>query len=188
MKRSLYAVLLVGLAAAVPAAAQDNALGLYFSDSAFTAETASRTVAPGFLMPGYIVLTNPTGDLIDGYEVGITCTAADFAIPMTNLTFDTNEGTNTNQIISFAVPKPALAGGTILAMILFSTDSANVETISFGASSPSSLPGDLPVVDYRAGGVVACGQPFGTPIVAWLNAETVAAENSTWGDLKATFR
>lgn len=179
---------LTALPAAVPALAQDDALGLYFSNTTFSLATASATNAPGFIVAAYIVLTNPTGAMVSGYEVAISSTAADFAVPVTSLFFDLNLGTNMNQIVSYLSPKPAAAGGTVLAMIGFATASVAPETIAFASASPSSLPGDRPVVDYGAGGLVACGQPYGTPVVAWLNGQPVAAEISTWGAVKSTFR
>ena len=188
MKAMLIAILFVGLLFAGSAPAQDDALGLYFSSTEFGPETASATVAQGMMMACYIVLTNPTGALIDGYEVGISSSAVDFAIPLTNLTFDTNEGTNSNQIIPFLIPLPTVAGGVVLATIVFTTESTDLETIMFGASSPSSLPGILPVIDYGAEGLVACGQPFGTPVVAWLNGQAVANNQSSWGGVKAVFK
>ncbi len=173
---------------ATAAWAQDDALGLYFNETEFTQETANRTTAPGFTMPGYVVLTNATGPMIAGYGVGIASTAADFSIPVTSLGFgDSNSGTNTNQIVSFLTPKPVAAGGTVLSTIFFVTDSTELEEISFGPSNPSSLPG-VPVVEYVPGGAVACSQPFGTPTVAWLNAEVVAVQTEAWGGVKALYR
>ncbi|MBK7771821.1 MAG: hypothetical protein IPI48_15215 [bacterium] len=163
MNRLAIAVICTVICFAALAPAQDNALGLYFSDSTFTPATASAMVSPGFLHVAYIVLTNPTGAVIEGYEVGITCTAADFGIPLTNLVFDTNLGSNVNQRVTFSLPKPALAGGTVLAAVFISTESTAFETISFGAASPPSLPGGLPVVDYA--GVVprSAASPGGRP-------------------------
>lgn len=188
MRKLLIALLLFALPAAEPAMAQDDALGLYFSDSTFSLATASRANAPGFVVAAYIVLTNPTGAVVSGYEVGVSSTAADFAVPVTSLIFDINLGSNTNQLVSFMFPKPTAAGGTVLAMIGFSTASVAPETIAFAAATPSSLPGVLPVVNYGAGRLVACSQPYGTPVVAWLNGQPVAAENATWGAVKSTFR
>jgi hypothetical protein len=172
---------------ATAAWAQDDALGLYFNETEFTQETANRTTAPGFTMPGYVVLTNATGPMIAGYEVGIAGTAADFAIPLTSLFIDFNAGTNSNHIVTFASPKPVAAGGTVMSTIFFVTDSTELEEISFGPSIPSSLPG-VPVVEYVSGGAVACSQPFGTPTVAWLNAEVVAVQTEAWGGVKALYR
>lgn len=188
MKTLISTILIAGLLFAGNALAQEDALGLYFSNTEFTSETASATVVPGFVMLAYVVLTNPTGSAVDGYEVGITCTAADFGIPLINLFFDSNAGTNTNQIISFTTPKPVIAGGTVLMTIFLNTESTDLETIAFGASWPSSLPGDRPVVDYGSEGLVACGQPFGSATVAWLNGLAVGTEASSWGELKALFR
>ncbi len=188
MKRLVIAVICTVICCAALAPAQDNALGLYFSGSTFTPATASAMVSPGFLHAAYIVLTNPTGAVIEGYEVGITCTAGDFAIPLTNLMFDTNLGSNVNQRVTFMSPKPALVGGTVLAAVFLATASTDFEEISFGAASPPSLPGDLPVVDYAGSGPVPCGQPWGTPAVAWLNGVPVSVEASTFGAVKAIFR
>ncbi|MBK6733264.1 MAG: hypothetical protein IPG61_04120 [bacterium] len=188
MKRLAIAVICTVICCAALAPAQDNALGLYFSGSTFTPATASAMVSPGFLTAAYIVLTNPTGAVIEGYEVGITCTAGDFGIPLTNLMFDTNLGSNVNQRVTFMSPKPALAGGTVLATVFLATASTDFEEISFGAAAPPSLPGDLPVVDYAGTGPVPCGQPWGTPAVAWLNGVPVSVEASTFGAVKAIFR
>lgn len=188
MKRLLMCLTLACLSGAGGARAQDDALGLYFSSTEFSLETADATVQPGFLLAGYVVLTAPTGAMLTGYEVGISSTAADFAIPVTSLFLDTNLGSNTNHRVTFAVPKAALAGGTVLSTVFLSTGSLLPETISFGPSSPSSLPAGKPVVIYAGTGPVACSQPHGTPVVAWLNGQPVAGDDVAWGDVKALFR
>ncbi len=186
MRKWLIAILLACLPATNAAAA--DALGLYFSDTVFTLDTAAATVTPGFLTAAYLVLTGPTGAVVSGYEVAITCTAPDFAIPLTSLFLDTNAGTNVNQIVTFAVPKPALPGGTVLAAVFLQTASEVPETISFGPSTPSSLRCGCPVVDYGAEGLVACDWPFGTPAVAWLGGAPIADEPAAWGAVKALYR
>lgn len=188
MRLLITAVLFMGMLFAGSVLAGDDALGLYFSSTEFTLDSASTTISPGFTTSGYIVLTNPTGAVVDGYEVGISCSAADFAIPLTDLLFDTNAGTNANQIITFATPKPVVAGGTVLATIFFTTESVDMETIAFGASSPASLPGEMPVVDFGAGGLVACSLPFDAPAVAWLNGQAVPTHKSTWDAVKVIFK
>jgi hypothetical protein len=188
MKHLISAALVAGLLQTGAVLAQDDVLGLYFSNTVFSEATANAHVVPTFNLAAYIVLTKPTGAVISGYEVRITSTAAGFAIPLTNLFFDINAGSNVNQIVTYSIPKPALPDGTVLAAVIIGTDDLDPETISFGASSPSRLPGDRPVIDYGAGGLVACSQPFGTPVVAWLNGQPVANEYSTWGAVKATFR
>ena len=188
MKRWIMVLTLAGLAAAGAARAQDDALGLYFSSTVFSIETADATVMPGFTMAGYVVLTLPTGAMITGYEVGISSSAADFTIPVTSLFLDTNLGTNTNQRVTLAVPKAAVAGGTVLSTAFLATDSLVPETVSFGPSSPSSLPAGMPVVFYAGVGPVACSYPHGTPVVAWLNGQPVADDGATWGGVKALFR
>jgi hypothetical protein len=180
---ALAALMLVG-----PAQAQDDALGLYFSDTEFTEETASADITPGFLLVAYIVLTSPTGTVVDGYEVGISCTAPDFAIPLTGLQFfDQNLGTNTNQIVTFGTPKPVAAGGTVMTSVFLGTGSTELEEISFGPSDPSSLPDGRPVVAYGDLGLVACSYPWGDPVVARLNAEPVSVDQRSWSRLRALF-
>lgn len=188
MKRCIPVLLLSCLLLSLPALAQEDVLGLYFSDTTFTLETASASVPSGSLLAGYIVLTGPTGAVINGYEVGISSSAPDFAIPMTNLTFDTNDGDNLNQIITFMTPKPALAEGTVLATVFLSTASTAPETISFAAASPSSVGGVAPAVDYSSGPAVACSPPWDAPYVAWLNGQPVATDRAAWDEVKALFR
>ncbi len=188
--RAIIVIAILALTAtAASASAQDDALGLYFSDSEFTLDTAHTVTTPGFTTAAYIVLTNPTGTMVTGYEVDITSTAADFAIPLTNLAFDaTNLGTNTNQIVTFFGPKPTSPAGTVLTTVFIATDSVAYEEIAFGPADPSSLPDDAPVVDYGAGGLVACSAPFAAPAVAWLNGTPVPARQMSWGSVRALFR
>lgn len=186
MRRWLCAFLLAGAPATTAFAA--DALGLYFSDTVYTQGSATTTVVPGVLTPAYLVLTEPTGAVVTGYEVAITCTAPDFAIPLTSLVGDTNAGTNVNQIVTFLVPRPALPAGTLLVTVFIQTDSEVPETISFGPSSPSSLRCGCPVVDYGAQGLAACDWPFGTSAVAWLNGSPIEDEAAAWGAVKALYR
>ncbi|MFO7609674.1 MAG: hypothetical protein R6X35_10840 [Candidatus Krumholzibacteriia bacterium] len=189
MKRLICcaAVLFMIVAVATAAVAQTDVLGLYFSDTEFTADTAHAQNSPGFMLACYIVLTNPTGTTVHGYEVGITSTAADFTVLYLPI-FDTNEGTDTNQIVTFGTPMPVQAGGTVLSPIFIGTDSTEIETIAFGAADPSRVTGDVPGVDYGSGPLVACNLPFGVPEVAWLNGAVVPAERTAWGSIKSLFR
>ena len=180
-----FCALLAGTA--TPAAAQDDALGLYFSDTSFTPETAAATVTPGFALAAYVVLTSATGTAVHGYEVGIACTAADFGIPVTSLFFGDNAGTPTNQIVTFGAPKPVAPGGMVLCTVFLTTGSTGYEVISFGPSVPASRPGGVPTVDYGAG-PTACSYPFGGPGVAWLNGQPVPARPAAWSRLQALYR
>jgi len=187
MKRLIFCAAVLSLTVAATAAAQDNVLGLYFSDTEFTADTAHADNQPGYYLACYIVLTSPTGGTVYGYEVGITSTAADFDVFFVP-GFDQNLGTESNQIVTFGIPKPVEPGGTVLEPIFIATGSLQVETVSFGASDPSRITGDVPGVDYGGGALVACSLPFGVPEVAWLNGEVVPAERTAWGSVKSLFR
>lgn len=186
-RKTIVTVMILTLAAGV-AGAQDDAMGLYFSETEFTIDTAQAVVSPGFTTAAYIVLTNPTMAVATGYEVNISSSASDFAIPVTSLSFDTNLGTNTNQIVTFSIPKPTAPGGTVLATVFIATASTNYEEIAFGPSIPSSLPAGVPVIYDGAGGLVAGSPPFDASAVAWLNGVPVPDEGVSWGDVRALFR
>jgi hypothetical protein len=134
------------------------------------------------------VLTEPTRSIVTGYEVGVSSTAADFSTPITSLFMDLNLATNTNQRVTFAIPKSVTAGGTVLSTAFIGADSLALETISFGPSSPSSLRCCSPAVFYAGTGPVACSYPHGTPVVAWLNGQPVSGDDVTWGAVKSLFR
>ena len=187
MRRMLVVGLAAGLVIGASVAAADNELGLYFSDSEFTQESAVVDNAPGFAMIGYIVLTGATGASVAGYEVSITASAPDFSIFLISVFGFENDGTDANQIVQFASPVPVEPGGTVLCSILFTTDSTEYEEISFGPSDPSSLPDDMPVVDFGGNDILACAYPFGTPVVAWLNADPVPVDARSWSRVKALF-
>lgn len=188
MKRLLLLVALACLLSAGAARAQDDALGMYFNATTFSLEAAAVAAQPGFTIAAYLVLTSPTGGTITGYEVAISSSAADFSIPVTSLFLDTNLGTNANQRVTFLVPKPALAGGTVLSTAFIATDSLLPETIAFGPSTPSSVACCSPAVVYSGVGPVPCSYPWGTPVVAWLNGQPVAEQPQSWGEVKALFR
>ncbi|HOX24194.1 MAG TPA: hypothetical protein PLL30_00390 [Candidatus Krumholzibacteria bacterium] len=177
----------ISLLASGAAQADANALGLYFSDSEFTYETANAMVTQGAALVAYIVLTEATGTIVAGYEVAISSTAPDFTIILTSLFWGENSGTNENQIVTFASPVPVNPGGTVLATIIFTTESTDPETISFGPSEPSSLPDGVPVVDFGGGDLHPCSYPFGTPVVARLNDVPVPTAASSWSGVKALF-
>ncbi len=186
MHRRIIAIVAICLIAGTAALAEDNALGLYFSDSEFTRDTASTEISPEFAVTAYVVLTNATGSSVAGYEVGISCTAPGFNIAFTDLMFE-NAGTNDNHLVSYTVPRPVDPAGTVLSLIIFSADSDGYEEISFGPSDPPSLPDGVPVVDFGGGDLQPCSYPFDSWVVAWLNDDTVAVEARTLSEVKGLF-
>lgn len=175
----------LGMMPAYPAVAADT-LGLYFSNTVFNADSAAfEGLQPDLGVPAYIVLTEPSGSAVVGYDVGISSTAPDFFIFMT--IWDENLGTPYNQRVRFAGPVPVAPGGTVLQTLLIYTGSAECQTISFGPAVPPQLPDGLPVVDYADVGLRSCLYPFGSPVVATINCGPVASETRTWGDVKALF-
>jgi hypothetical protein len=187
--RKLCTVLsLASLLVAAPALSQGDAMGLYFALGDYSLETAVAQVVPGSYLTGYIVLTSTSGGVVNGFEVNISCTAADFSVLSPSVYLGTNQGSHTNLIVTFTEPRIAVPMGTMLELVSIRTASLDHEAISFGASSPASLPGGTPVVVYGDIGPVACSYPHGTPVVAWLNGQPVSSDDMTWGAVKSLFR
>ena len=186
---ALLATMLLAIPLVVPSAnGQSDALGLYGHPERFDASTATIWTVPGYAQLVFLVLTEPSGSLIAGYEVGITSTASDFEYLSGNYYRGWNLGTQTNHMVTFPEPVPVTSGGTVLDIAYLNTDLIVPRIVSFGPSSPSSLPAGMPVVVYSGIGPVACSYPFGTPVVAWLNSPPVAAPAQSWGSVKALFR
>jgi len=173
-------IILAGLASA-------ETMGLYFSETTYTEATAHADVTPGVALASHLVVLDSSEAAIAGYEVQITCTAADFAIPF-GVIGGMNSGTSTNQIVQLYAPVPVAPEGTVLTTLILTTGSTAPEEIMFGPSEPSSLPDGLPVVDYGQGNLVACDYPFGSEVVAWLNSEPVATEATSLSEIKSLFR
>lgn len=186
---SLLAALLLAMSPLVRSAhGQSDVLGLYWHSERFDAETATIWTVPGYAKLVFLVLTEPSGSLIDGYEVCITSTASDFEYLSGNYYRGWNLGTQTNHLVTFPEPLPVTSSGTVLDIAYLITDLIVPRIVSFGPSSPSSLPAGMPVVVYSGMGPVACSYPFGTPVVAWLNSSPVDAAAQSWGSVKALFR
>jgi len=188
MNRLFSITFFIAMIAAATALAGDDALGFYFSDSDFTRDSASIVTSPDFAQTGYVVLTNATGSVINGYEVMITATSPDFSIVTTGLGWGENSGTNTNQIVDFLVPVPVDPGGTVLTMCIFSQSVTEFVEISFGASEPSSLPDGVPTVTFADLGVLPCSYPFEGAVVAWLNEDPVSVTGRSLSRVKGLFR
>jgi hypothetical protein len=172
------------LAIAGLATADDNAIGLYFSDSEFTIATASANFED-FTRLGYVVLTGATGDVVTGYELGIGCSEDGFTFWPT-LFWGENAGTDLNHLVTFLEPRVVSPGGTVLINAIVGYSGGVPAEVMFGPAEPSSLP-DTPVVFFD-GVATACSYPFGSPVVAWLNADPVASEGHSWSRVKGLFR
>jgi hypothetical protein len=166
------------------ATAEDNAIGLYFSGSEFTIATASANF-DDFARIGYVVLTEATGDVVTGYELGISCSEPGFVFWST-LIWGENDGTDLNHLVTFFEPRVVSPGGTVLSDAIVSYGGGVSAEVMFGPADPSTLP-DTPVVFFD-GVATACSYPFGSPVVAWLNSDPVASEGHSWSRVKWLFR
>jgi len=166
------------------ATANDNAIGLYFSDTEFTVATASANFVD-FARIGYVVLTEATGSVATGYELGISCSEAGFTFWPT-LVWGENAGTDLNHLVTFLEPRVISPGGTVLSNAIVGYSGGVPAEVMFGPAEPSSLP-DTPVVFFD-GVATACSYPFGSPVVAWLNNDPVASEGHSWSQVKGLFR
>jgi hypothetical protein len=181
MKRLAIATAMLILGSAV--AADDNAIGLYFSDTEFTVATASASFED-FTRLGYVVLTGATGNVVTGYEVSIECSEPGFTF-LSTLFWGENAGTDLNHLVTFIEPRVVAPGGTVLSSAIIGYSGGVPAEVMFGPAEPSTLP-ETPVVFFD-GVATACSYPFGSPVVAWLNGDPVANEGHSWSQVKTLF-
>ena len=194
MKRLLSLTLAVMIAGA--ALAQDiepNTMGLFFSDTIFT-DDQTNLDTDGSMFSAYIVLLNTAVDVIGGYEVGIAFSDPGVAVvsafvPNGWLNFG---GSNTNHLVGYQVPLPPnVDGSAVLGTLMVSYAGADLVTIHFGPSDPSSFDGMGPgISDGDSPDLLyLCPTTTGTDVVATLNGEgVVPARQRTLSGVKSLFR
>ncbi|MBD3221577.1 hypothetical protein GF314_10070 [bacterium] len=170
-------------------------MGVYFSDTEFTDETANLTTPPIFF-EAYIVLTDAQIANVGAYELEITLSAPDALIlqvhgPNGWLNFGDLE----DHMAGYADPVLVDADGAAVLCTLecFYPGTDQVDVI-MGGSSLESIPGwDGPVIlevpNFEI--LLVCHLSSGAvghdDAVAWLNREVVAAESASWSQVKSLF-
>jgi len=193
MKHFLIALLLlVPLAAAQAQYEGPNLLGMFFSDTEFSEETANHAPAPE-LFDAYFVLLNPEVDSVYGYEVGISTTDPNcFFLYVTFPNNGDNFGNDMDHMVGYGTPVPVVDDVVILSTVTLLYVYSDYVEISFGVSSLNSIPGhDGPVIANGADpdDLIPCTIPSGeiSGVVATLNG-VVAVEHHSLTGVKALFQ
>ncbi len=184
------------LVVAVPALADPidpdtDVLGFYFDEEATQVCTEMSPFGQTTL---YVTLTHPSRDVIYGVEFG-----ADWEGPLLVLAVSLECGGMIilpppldNFIVGWGSVCP-LGEVSILARasLLYTGTAGEPVAFRLHGSSPSSLPGDLPVYLAADGELVQCRTPVANgEICAMINGDcgVVATESRRWGAVKSLYR
>jgi len=191
--KKLLALALVALMAG-SALAQAPEIGMFFSDTEFTQETAN-IASPAGPFNGYVVLLGSDLSILGGYEVGIAEDSGGtlFALSVTGPNGWTNFGSNFNHLVGFQTPLPVVPEGVVLSTVQMLYSGTDVVTFTMGASNPNSIDDhDGPVIADGSdpNNLVACWTTGGAPTapVASVNGQVVAVEAETLTGVKALFQ
>ena len=201
------AVLLMATLAATSALAvadpDPNVMGIYFDRNADENCYTTAASVPFFT---YLILTNPTPQAINAYELGL-----EIVVPagMESMFFQLATNIADGAVSGINVGSPTALGGDYIvglagpipaqpATILHSWQHMLLAVIPveyyIGASSAPSLPGDFPVAQDADGSILfSCGQSTGGPDVpvAVVNGAgpcPVGVEETSFGSVKSLFR
>jgi len=184
----LMAILVASSAFAIIDPDSDS-VGVYFD---MTADTMEMDMAAPGAMTAYLLLTNPSGSEIGGFEAGLTIDGP--STPAVT-TFDNptalNVGTATNMIVGFGTPTPATEV-TLLATIdiYYIGGPDDVLSIYLSGSTPSSADPDYPVV-VNDGAILITAMPVmaGMPCAGANLPETpVATQSMSFDNVKSLYR
>jgi hypothetical protein len=167
-----------------------NCISLFFDEGAEV--NCLEGVEVGELVHMYVVLTNPTHDIIYGFEFGY-----DVAGEADVFMFGINDpvvwpgGPFNNFIVGFSYPYPT-AESTVLAwqqMIYQDSSSGPVEFFPHG-SSPSSLDPNYPVLLVENGELIQCNMLTDGSAMAVINGDcnVVPIEVRSFDSLKSLYR
>jgi len=187
-------VILLGLAMFMATSASavidpdPNMMGLYWDTNA----DMPCTPAVGYPVNMYIILTNPTGDSLGGFECAYTIEGAAQPYILSALftnpdALDVAAGFQ-NFIVGFGSPQP-----TTEATILATISVLNAASMDLGfylhQSSPASVDGVLPVI-LSDGELMTVGTSTGAgELTAVMGADcVVATEEASWDSVKSLYR
>lgn len=177
-------------------------MGIYFSPTEFTPETANL-VTPPELFDFYIVLLDSQVDPLGGYECSFEFSSADvFVLSATGPAGWLNFGQNDNHIVGYQFGLPAPPGGVVVSTVTALYVFSDPVDIVMGPSVPSSgdpnnnpfgLSWDGPIIgDFNDPDLLlvchltsgAAGYP---DVVATLNGSVVAVEDQNWTQIRNLF-
>ena len=199
----LSIVILGATSAFAVADPEPNSMGIFFDRSA---DTNCLTTPAGTPFFTYLILTNPTPEAINAYELGL-----EIVVPagMEGMFFQLATNIADGAVSGINVGSPTALGGDYIvglagpipaqpATILHSWQHMLLAVIPveyyIGASSAPSLPGDFPVAQDADGSILfSCGQSTGGPDVpvAVVNGAgpcPVGVEETSFGSVKSLFR
>jgi hypothetical protein len=204
--KKLVVLLLASLVATSAFAVIDedpNSMGIYFDRTADENCLTTGASVPFFT---YLILTNPTPQAVNAYELGL-----EVVVPagMEGMFFQLASNIADGAVSGINVGSPTALGGDYIvglagpipaqpATILHSWQHMLLAVIPveyyIGASSAPSLPGDFPVAQDADGSILfSCGQSTGGPDVpvAVVNGAgpcPVGVEETSFGSVKSLFR
>lgn len=141
----------------------------------------------------YIMWTNPSKALLQGYECNITIEGAYSVTGVEWPTNATNAGTNMNQIVGYATPVPT-SEATVLATIsgFYMDFAGGAAYVYMNPANPSSFGGSVGVVFVEDGATKLL--PIGTSVLEGpslqINGDCIVipTESESLGNVKSLFR
>jgi len=184
----IFIALLVVVMATSAMAQDENTLGLFFSDTEFTPETANieNTFAP---IDMYLVLLNPTVASIGGYEVGIVHDAPSlFFLTVAGPNGWTNFGDSQNHLAGYQTPLPAGPPGVVLCTLTLLYPGADTVCFNLVPATPASIP-DYPAIadGSNPDNLLPCNIFNYPDCTATING-AVANEGASYSEIKGLFR
>jgi len=167
-------------------------MGMYFDEDADL--PCLDGVAPYSTHNLYIIITNPSFDLLFGWEAGYDllgpAQVLSTGFPPEQLPLDVG-GNPGNHIVGFG--EPMIMGPVnivaFVAVLYMDTELGPLDFILHGAD-PGSLPGDLPVVLLADGVLMTLGLSAADGLVAQINGgcQVVSTENLSFEGIKSLYR
>jgi hypothetical protein len=188
----LMASLLVASTAFAVVDEDPDMLGVYFD---LTADTAClEDVAPYTTIATYVIMTNPSFDMLYGVEFGydktdnLTVLSTDFTVQQV-----TDVGSPGNHIVGFGAPQECSEATVIATMsVLYLETTGAPASISLTGSNPSSIDPMLPTVLMAGGELMTLGTSTlpgeASAIINGACEDVVATDSATFGAVKSLYR
>lgn len=188
--KKLVVFLMVSLMASTAFGALDedpNSMGIYFDDAGLANETAFV----GGTVNAYLLLMNPTGTLIEGWEgyFDFTFPAGASVFGQVPVLDGINVSTAPDYVVGFSAPKAVAGPAVVMAVFPVLIFSPSEVVFNLGPAAIPSIPGDQMV--FQADGVLQqAGYSTGAPGASAVanGAAPVSVEDQSFGSVKSLFR